>query len=163
MMQKRKFTTPVWWMLILGIIATAISMGILHYLQSQGLRMRWLAKLSLFYLPVIMFVEAVMYWTIRRRISYRRDAWNHLVLFTVAYVFNYGVRALIMAIFILHSPIAMRIPLFMRVAPYGQLGLFWVLVIVAHIFFARVLIKAFAKPLVEEVVESGNLLDDVLD
>ena len=162
-MRKRKFTTPFWWMLVMGIIASAISMGILYFLMSQGYRMGWLIRLSLFYLPVIMFVEAVMYWTIRTRITYRRDAWNHLILFTGAYVFNYVVRALIMAVFILHSPAAMRVASFMRTVSYGQMGLFWGLVIVAHVFFARVLIKAFAKPLVEEVVESGNLLDDVLD
>ena len=124
--------------------------------------MRWLTKLSLFYLPVIMFVEAVMYWTIRKRIIHRRDAWSHLLLFTGAYVFNYGVRLLVAAIFVLHYPIARRHS-FMRMSTYGQLWLFWGLVILAHVFFARVLIKAFAKPPVGEVVESGNLLDDVLD
>ncbi|MBN8850934.1 MAG: hypothetical protein BGO55_29455 [Sphingobacteriales bacterium 50-39] len=162
-MQKRKFTTPFWWMLVLGIIACTISTGILYFLVAKGYPMSWLTRLSLFYLPVIMFVEAVMYWTIRKRINYRRDAWNHLLLFTGAYVLNYIVRILLSALIILHSPAAMRMALYMRIANYGQLYLFWGLVIVAHVFFARVLIKAFAKPPVEEVVESGNLLDDVLD
>jgi len=162
-MQKRKFTTPAWWMLVMGIVACTISIGILYFLTSKGYPMNWLTRLSLFYLPVIMFVEAVMYWTIRKRIIHRRDAWNHLILFTGAYVFNFVLRALVTAIFILHSPVVMRRASFIRLSNYGQMGLFWGLVIVAHIFFARVLIKAFAKPPVEEVVESGNLLDDVLD
>jgi len=144
----------------MGIIAGVISTLILFFLQSRGFPMRWLTKLSLFYLPVIMFVEAAMYWTIRKRIIDRRDAWGHLILFTGAYFFNYGVRLLAAAILVLHYPIAMR-PSFMRITTYGQLWLFWGLVIAAHVFFARVLIKAFAKPPV--VVESGNLLDDVLD
>jgi len=147
----------------MGMVACTLSIGILYFLLLKGYPMNWLTRLSLFYLPVIMFVEAVMYWTIRRRITHRRDAWNHLILFTGAYVFNFVVRALVTAIFILHSPAAMRVPSFMRIATYGQLGLFWGLVIVAHVFFARVLIKAFGKPPMEEAVESGNLLDDVLD
>ena len=122
--------------------------------------MGWLTRLSLFYLPVIMFVEAAMYWTIRQRITHRRDAWNHLILFTGAYTFNFVVRGLVAAIYILHAPAATRIISYMRMAGYGQFYLFWGLVIIAHFFFARVLIKAFAKP---PVAESGNLLDDVLD
>jgi len=162
-MQKRKFTTPVWWMLALGIIACIISTGVLFFMMQMGYPMGWLAKLSLFYLPVIMFVEAVMYWTIRKRITHRSDAWRHLLLFTAAYAFNNVVWILVMAMLILHSRGPLWLNSNVRNAGYGRLYLFWGLVILAHVFFARVLIKAFAKPPMEEAVESGNLLDDVLD
>lgn len=162
-MVKRVFVTPFWWMLVMGIIGCCISMGILGYLARNGSPIKGLAKLSFFYLPVIMFVEGVMYWTIRRRITHRKDAWNHLLLFTGAYAVNFGVRAAMLAILILDPSAVPGAVFYMRMIGYGQLYFFWGLVLLAHFFFARVLVKAFAKPPVAEEGGEGHLLDDVLD
>lgn len=146
----------------MGVIACVMSISMLYLLMQYGAHLSMLTRMSLFYLPVIMFVEAAMYWTIRKRMTHRRDVWSHILLFTAAYALNFVVRVVVSMVFILHSSVVVSILPYMRAIGYGQLYLFWGLVVVAHVFFARVLIKAFAKGPVEEV-GGGNLLDDVLD
>jgi hypothetical protein len=157
-MLKKGFTTPVWWMIILGVVASAASIQTLHVWAGHDVEISALRRLSLFYLPLIMFVEAVMYWTIRKRIIYRRDAWCHIIVFTSAYVLSFLARFVMAAILVMHMPASRQI----RAISYVQIYFFWALILTAHIFFARVLIKAFAKQPAEQV-ENGNLLDDVLD
>jgi hypothetical protein len=154
---------PFWWMLVLGVVACAGSVWLIHFYQSLAgwtfvRRPRFI--LSFFYLPTIMFVESIMYWTIRRRISPGINAWTHIILFASAYVFSILTKALLIAYIYsgsFHMTTFLR--LLNNVYPY----VFWVMVIVAHVFFARVLMQAFAKPPGVDGPDSGNLLDDVLD
>lgn len=158
-MSRKEFRAPVWWLVIMGIIAAVASIQTLYVWTVRGVQIGMLVKGSLFYLPLIMFVEAVMYWTIRKRIHHRRDAWSHIIIFTGAYVLSFVARFAMGVILVMHMPVMLQI----RTMSYVQIYLFWGLVIVAHVFFARVLLRAFARPPVMEGVESGNLLDDVLD
>ena len=147
-------------MLVMGILTGAISAGSLSFLIRRGYPLRWSTGLSFFYLPAIMFVEALMYWTIRKRIVRRRDAWNHLILFSTAYVLNIIVRGVFNLFIVLHYRGMSDARTMNRILTW----VFWGIVITAHVFFVRVLIKVFSgQPPVEEAVETGNLLDDVLD
>ena len=146
-------------MLVAAIVAACVSLRTLFVWTVRGAEISMLVKMSLFYVPTILFIEAVMYWTIRKRMIVRKDAWTHIIMFIGAYILSFLIRLSMGAIVIMHMPLARQI----RTMAYAQIYLFWALVLIAHVFFARVLLKVFAKPTVEEVQENRNLLDDVLD
>jgi hypothetical protein len=152
-------------MLILGIVAGCWSAIMLHRLRllvtnPMGL---W-TEMSFFFLPAIMFVEAAMYWIVRRRIVYRKAAWGHILLFALAYSLHF--LGVYWDYFLLRIPGVWEMYVNNGSILYlAQLCLFWSLTLVAHIFFARVLIKAFSKPpaIQEGSIQPENMLDDVLD
>lgn len=97
---------------------------IFHSLHFEIRTLRQFGFSLLFLLwPGISFIEAIVYWRIRKRNLCRQDSWAHR----------------------------------------GQLFLTWVFIIIAHIFFVRVLRKHFSKeaPVEEMVLGPVNILDDV--
>lgn len=152
-------------MLILGIIASCLSgytLYAIHVLKLDfGISL--LFKLRFFFLPAIIFLESCMYWMVRKRNIYRKASWSHVWLFTAAYSTSF-----IKAIFIMfYSRVATKADLQSNVRAIAlvQACIFWGLMVLAHIFFARLLIKIFSRrPAVEqEVADPGNMLDDILD
>jgi hypothetical protein len=160
-MLKRSFTGPFWFMLVLGVVACGMSMVGIRNLQiyAQGHR---ISVLKFLYLPAIILIETIMYWMVRKRNSYRKASWCHLLLFTFAYLTPY-LEMLVIDVYLKSVPLV-NVVSFIRFANKLRLGIFWGVMMLAHIFFARVIIKSFSKPVVEEEggVKSENMLDDVL-
>ena len=102
--------------------------------------------------------EAILYWRLRKRNIYRRESWAHVLILVLAFVLP-----LLENVFILFLGKAVNISDVnkMRSTFYVQQGLYWALIVLAHIFFARVLIQCYSKS--SSVVEGDgvNLLDDV--
>jgi hypothetical protein len=111
-------------------------------------------------MPAIMLVEAMMYWIVRNRVVQRSDARRHVLFFTLAYLTPF-LKSLLF-FFAARSFSVRNMATFVNRVSLIQACLFWLVTIYAHIFFVRVLIKAFDRP-VAAAVESGNLLDDMLD
>jgi hypothetical protein len=156
-------------MLSLGVLSGGFS-GIVLYAWSQrpmpatpGYSPGAWQILSFFFMPAIMLVEAVMYWIVRNRIVRRSDARRHVLFFTLAYLSPF-LKSLLF--YFADNFFSMgNMATFVSRVNLVQMCLFWLVTIYAHVFFVRVLIKAFDRPV--EVAgrtgESAHMLDDVLD
>ena len=163
-MLHKNFTAPFWFMVVLGIVATCLSIYGLQMIRlyAPGYAMSTLSKVGFFFLPAIILIEAIMYWMVRKRNVYRKATWTHVILFAIAYFTPY-IKELLIVPYAVYT----RVPdvrSFMRSVTLGQICLFWGLTILAHIYFARTLIRIFAKQPAreEEPAQPENMLDDVL-
>ncbi|MDO6429847.1 hypothetical protein Q4E93_04595 [Flavitalea sp. BT771] len=163
-MLHRKFTAPFWFMLVLGTVATCLSIYGLRMISvyAPSYAMSALSKIALFFLPAIIFIEAIMYWMVRKRNVYRRATWTHVILFAIAY-FTPFIKEFLFMSYAVYAGVR-DVRSFMRSVTLGQICLFWGLTVMAHIYFARTLIRIFSKqPASEdEAAQPENMLDDVL-
>jgi hypothetical protein len=165
-MSKRNFTAAFWFMFVLGIIAASMSgyalYSLIHILP-LSYQMSLFYKMTFFFLPAIMLIEAMMYWIVRKKDIHRRTAWSHVLLFSFAYSTLF-LKELLFLFYDNFTPAADETS-YINYVNRGQIWLFWGLTVTAHIFFVRVLVKAFSKkPAVQqEAIPSENMLDDILD
>jgi len=163
-MLHKKFTAPFWFMLVLGMVATCLSIYGLQMIRvyAPTYVLSTLSKMGFFFLPAIIFIEAIMYWMIRKRNVYRRATWAHVILFAIAY-FTPFIKEFLFRSYAVYAAIR-DVRSFMRSVSLGQVCLFWGLTVLAHIYFARTLIKIFSKQPAsgEETAQPENMLDDVL-
>jgi hypothetical protein len=124
--------------------------------------MSTLSKMGFFILPAIIFIEAIMYWMVRKRNGYRRATWAHVLLFAFAY-FTPLIKSMLFVFYDAFTP-TQNFSSYERSVNLAQVCLFWGLTILAHIYFARTLIKIFSKQPAsgEENAQPENMLDDVL-
>jgi len=104
--------------------------------------------------------EAILYWRLRKRNIYRRESWGHVLILALAFVFP-----ALENIFILFLGNVLNISNIykMRSSYYVQQAIYWSLVVLAHLFFLRVVMQCYSKSSFVEEREgvSVNLLDDV--
>jgi len=165
-MSKKKFAAPFWFMLILGFIASCMS-GYAWYLYSlEPLSLKYSmlpqVQIRLFLMPAIIFVEVIMYWMIRKRNIYRRASWSHVLLFAFAFLTPF-LKSLLFVFYDNFTPTS-DMNSYIRFVSLGQICIFWGVMVLAHIFFVRLFVKAFSKQAViqQDAAESENMLDDVL-
>ena len=162
-MVKKKFTGPVWCMIILGVLSAGRNMLIFHSVHFEIRTLKEFGFSLLFFLwPAISFIEAIVYWRIRKRNLCRQDSWYHVLLFALAIYLLPIIRFVLITF--LRRNISRRYFLEIgNIVNWGQLFLTWVFIIIAHIFFVRVLRKYFSKdaPVKELVPGPVNILDEV--
>ena len=162
-MLHKKFTAPFWFMLALGFVATCLSMYGLRMIRvyAPAYVLSTLSMISFFFLPAIIFIEAIMYWMVRKRNVYRRAAWTHVILFAIAY-FTPFIKNMLFVFYDAFTPTP-NVSAYVQSINIAQVCLFWGLTILAHVYFAQTLIKVFSKqPASEEAAQPENMLDDVL-
>jgi len=163
-MLHKDFIAPFWFMLVLGIVATCLSTYGLQMIRvyAPSYELSTLRIIGFFILPAIIFIEAIMYWMVRKRNVYRKATWAHALLFAFAY-FTPFIKNMLFVFYDVFSPTP-NYSAFVRSGNLAQICLFWGLTILAHIYFARTLIRIFSKPPAseEETAQPGNMLDDVL-
>ncbi len=138
-------------MIILGVLSACWNMLMLFYALKVQLRSP--RRISVFLItllwPIISFIEAIVYWRIRRKNYCRQDSWTHVLLLGFAIFFLPVIRPFLIAFMKMH--IGERGFLKMENAVNdGLFILFWILIIIAHIFFVRVLRKHFFKKMLLE-------------
>ncbi len=161
---KRSFTGPVWLLLVLGLVQGMFAWGALQLISELYARRgspRLMSTVTIVYTliwPVILLLEALTYWLIRRKNKMKLLSWTHAVILSFAFVLNDFVIILI----ILHSPLVTV--MYTRGGRNAEMGMYWALVLLAHAAFVQVLILAYRKP--EPVKSEGggaeNILDDVI-
>jgi hypothetical protein len=161
---KRSFTGPVWLLLVIGLVQGLFAWGALQLISELYIRPGARTLISTFTIiytlmwPVILLLEAMTYWLIRRRNKMKLLSWTHAVILSFAFVLHDSVFILT----ILHSPLVAV--MYTRGGRNAEAAVYWALVLLAHAAFLQVLILAFRKP--EPVKSEGggaeNILDDVI-
>jgi hypothetical protein len=161
---QRSFTGPVWLLLIAGLLQAVFAWGILQlvwalYIPPGGTPS--IGAAIIFYTliwPVILLLEALVYWVIRRRNKVSLLSWTHAVIFCFAFLLN----DIVFLLTVTHSPLVGG--MHTRGGRNVLAGVFWALVILAHAAFLQVLILAFRKdkPVGKEGGGTENILDDVV-
>lgn len=161
-MPKTDYTAPFRGMLIIGLFYTALNLltsYVIEIVERQDFVNAPFVITSILWMTLY-FGEAVMYWRLRKKNVYRRDSRIHVWVIAIAVILP-----LVKGIFVawldrLSGGLSMGTVL---TIDYLQLGAFWVLQVVGHTFFVRVLVKCFKKgvEVTEEVPETMNILDDV--
>ena len=164
-MLQRNFTAPAWFMLFLAIFSAGLAIFALRSVRiyAPNFQMTLLFKSRFFFLPAIALLEACMYWMVRKRNIYRKASWTHIWLYATAYSTPFVKEFLFLFYTKFAAMSEMRYSI--RVFTMVQLCIFWGLMVLAHIFFARLLIRIFSKrPAVQQAAaEPVNMLDDILD
>ena len=111
--------------------------------------------------PAIFLGEAIVYWLLRQRNSFRALSWAHCVIFILAFLLNILFALILTSQYRRVSVAEIRVN--RRIMMHEQQYFFWGLVILAHLAFVAVLANCFRKA--APVTENGgqeNLLDDVV-
>ena len=160
---KRSFTGPVWLLLVIGLVQGFFAWGVLQLISELYLSRHtpMISTVTIVYTlmwPVILGVEAFVYWMIRRRNRAQVLSWTHGVIFCFAFLLN----GFIYLLETLHSP--MVSVMYTRGGRIARVAVFWALVLLAHAAFVQVLILAYRKsePVKSEGGGAGNILDDVI-
>jgi hypothetical protein len=160
---KRSFTGPVWLLLTFGLIEGVFAWGVLQLISELYLTRGTplISTATVVYTlmwPVILLLEALTYWLIRRRNKMKLLSWTHAVILSIAFVLHDSVFMLT----ILHSPLVAV--MHTRGGRNAEAGMYWALIVLAHAAFVQVLILAFRKREGMKKEEGGtkNILDDVI-
>ena len=111
---------------------------------------------------VLVAIDAVLYWSIRKTNIYRRDSLIHIFLFSFALITPYlrewsfeGYH---------HTLFGEDIVSFMRFVNMAQFFAFWISLILGHALFIKLLVKSRSRRSdgIPEEADPRNLLDDVL-
>lgn len=147
----------------MGVIAVCLTGLVLYailWTSPSGFHVGWWRRISFFFLPAIMLAEAFIYWIVRKRNTLRRDTWNHVLIFGLAYA-TVIVKMLLIAYLAINYRKEQALSI-MRIVNLAQTCIFWGLIIVAHIFFVRLLMRAsLEKPAAQQTTPSENVLDDI--
>lgn len=165
---KRSFTGPFWLLLVFGLLQVlSISYWLYEYFGSVSnsfLRSQLtMARLAgLFMWPAIILGEALVYWLIRQRNSFRALSWAHTVIFILAFLVN----IFISFVATMHYRVVdVNDRVNQQNVARQQQYLFYGLVLLAHLAFVAMLANCFRKmPPAEEGAGQGqeNILDDVV-
>ena len=156
-------------LLVFGILQLLIDSTILHSFFESNLSASAQSLLSpmlmvrIFIWPLISMAEALVYWLIRRRNSFRALSWAHIVIYILAFLLNIFF-ATVMGMYFRNTDSASEYRINRLIRMHEQQYIFWALVILAHLAFVAMLANCLRKP--ELVATKGdgreNILDDVI-
>jgi len=139
-MKKRDFTQPFWWVVVLGVFYVLSTGATLLFGKPEDGGVGF-GVLSLAWVGVLAG-EAVLYWRIRKRNEARKESWAHVV--TLAFTFLVPVfrGAMVEAFFgeVFGEQIGKEMTDYFS---WEKTAVYWTLMALAHVFFGRVLWKAF--------------------
>lgn len=166
---KRTFTAPFWGIVILEILYISLALFAIYYVEMMRTRYPELAVgyhiMSFMIIKNLVWVgvlsgEAILYWRLRKRNICRRESWAHVLILTLVFVLP-GLENVFIMLF--GNVLKINGINKMRSAYYVEQGLYWALVLLAHVFFVRVLVKCFKKSVeaAEGAPATMNILDDI--
>lgn len=152
---KKSYTTPVWWIGFIILVELCFSIASIFTLRKamevrsmfgeEQMRRVYLTNLISFgIIVVVLLAEAITYWKIRKRITRKSFVWGHIGGLLLAFIIVpllYTVSVALISANSIPDDFTRR----MSIAGNIRIGLFWTLLVVAHICFVRVLIDAFKK------------------
>jgi hypothetical protein len=162
-MQKKSFTAPFWYLIILGIASAGVSGYAIHQLSlaMPDYPIPPLFKVVRFSWSVIVFGEAVIYWKIRKMNPYRKTSWVHVLLFTAAFLTPLY-RPFLKSVMDSHYSLAATAEM-MKAVKQAEMDVFYILLLLAHGFFASLLIKCYnGRRFGPTISDSGDILDNEL-
>ena len=165
-MRKKTIVGPFWVMLVIGIIDALYNYAIYkHGVQSLRSNMAVSIKrmLLLYLWPTLLISESVLYWIVKRRIIYPKQAWVHVSCMLFCFI----AYPLIIVFVVRYFNEFLSVNKRNGIAPTVYNILFytyWASMVVGTAFFVMVLKKSFARPVVTPWdPDPVNLLDDVLN
>jgi hypothetical protein len=161
-MRKKYYTAPFRGMLIIGSFYTALfflTSYVIEFVKRRDFINASLIITSILWMTLY-FGEAVVYWRLRKMNIDRRESKIHVWLMAIAVVLPLAKGMLVALLDRLPGGLSMETAI---TIDYVQLGVFWVLQVVGHTFFLRVIVKHFKKSVgaIKEASETMNLLDDI--
>jgi len=163
---KKSFLGAFWVLVIVGVwqlmIAAAVTQIYWKYM-ARTLGRDVLPRLSLagiFIFPVLVLLEAGVYWAIRRRNRYYALSWAHSGITAAAFLLNIAWAFLLRSS--RHGALSTASRIQWVILAREQRYLFWALVAVAHLAFFAVLANCARKEDTAPATVTGeNLLDDI--
>ncbi len=146
-MGKKSYNAPFWVMLSVSVILSCVyivSLIYVHKLMATGKYGQLKLNIWVMILPVLLWIETVLYRVIRKRIKNRFYVWAHIVLAIIGFI-------IVPAIFYVLTLVQSRLltPAEYRVRrPKIELArfcAFWFLFIISHTFFITTIVKSFRK------------------
>ena len=162
-MLKKNFIVPAIFMLTLGITYLASAA---YYLIKMLGRFSYDSRIAIIIFvsslvwPILMLVEAWLYWRIRNRNLLRKASWAHCCLIAFGYL-SFFIKGWIVE-YIDSYKAQIALANFIHTVYQVQITLFWLATIGGHSLFIRVLVKARAQKHVQVITDPANLLDDAL-
>jgi hypothetical protein len=112
--------------------------------------------------PSILLVEVIIYYFIRRRIANRKFVWLHLLFSLFAFILLWGLYAIVLFTFFSNIT-AERYEYYFRLIQKIQGYVFWISVLIGHIFFVITIVFSFSKKEVFDPEADGDFLSELPD
>ena len=163
-MLKKPYTTPCWFMLLLAIFS--VGMIIFHshgygHMGAMGLMTRPSRLIVPYLWPLLMFIEAIIYWRIRKTNVYHRESWLHVLLFFFAYL-TPNIKEWIFELYDQGLTPHWELVKFIRTVTVIQVLAFWASLILAHVIFIQMLTRLrIQEQNKQDTNDTNNILDDI--
>lgn len=135
-MQPKPFLAPVWLLSIAGLFQCILNLVVFKF-QLKGFVYTPVFIFFLLLWPGIAFIEAIVYWLIRKRITERRWVWTHVIFLFFALV----MLRLLMTVTLIVGSYTGNAATVIQLTNKLDTYLFWSCVIIGHIFFVVALVK----------------------
>jgi len=156
---KRAFIAPVRLLLLLGAL-TIFDPDRNRHLGAMELLVHRRPSSCHWALPLSIFIEAIVYWRISNRNKDRSSSWAHLLFLAVACATIY-LRDWIYYSFVNGGPPSEEFSRLVWISNLVEPFVFWILMVLAHLFFVKVLLNARATRV--DISDPLDLLDDAAD
>lgn len=158
---RKNYITPCWLMLLPATVIFYNAYRVVH-LGAVGLMRHRQRGVPPYIWLLLILIEAILYWRIRKVNIYRKDSLTHIFLFAFAFITPY-LREWIFEAYDDGFTFGLDVAQFVRLGNIGQMLAFWAALILGHVLFIRLIIKArLPKSTDSQKADPQNLLDDVL-
>lgn len=156
--KSKPWMLPFWFMLGIAIIGGLEELFVFITTFKFG-KSKYLLLFLIW--PSVLFVETIVYWLIRKKITERKWVWAHLLFSLFAFVLLWILYFLVSAVFFYTNRglLTENIVLLNKIKLYC----FWSGIVVGHIFFIVAIVRSFSVKNSLLPDHTDDLLDEVAD
>lgn len=143
-MQSKAWYTPFWFMVCIMIVAIVQSLILLDIILKATVNVVTSPTMYIVVLwPLLLLVEAIIYWVIRKRLKERKWVWAHLLFSLVGFVLIRVLSVLAFIIIDFYGTLPSQATYFLmnRIEIYS----YWSCVSIAQIFFIIAVVRNYSN------------------
>jgi glucan phosphoethanolaminetransferase (alkaline phosphatase superfamily) len=158
--QSKPWYTPIW--VMIGVMILTCIKNLILIKFTVHTTVNDLPGIFLFFLilwPLLLLVEVIIYWVIRKRIKERKWVWAHLLFSLLAFVLLFILRFLIYFFVDAYSPDPGHtiIRYLNNMEFYG----FWSSLVIGHVFFIIAIIRSRSGNSAQLPPDDNDLLSEI--
>jgi hypothetical protein len=159
--RSKPWMLPFWFMAAILIVTLLQNLFLYRTIVKYGSGVPGNVLFFLLMWPVILLIETVVYWWLRKRIAQRRWVWAHLLFSLLAFILVRLLQVIVLfwaQLNYLNTSYDSFYPLINKIEIYC----FWGSVAVGHIFFIIAIVRSFSyKNAVASSQEANDFLNEL--
>lgn len=157
--KTRPWNTPVWVMVSILIVSCLQSLILLKVtVPLTNGEITGTVLFNMLFWPLLILVDAIIYWMIRKRIMERKWVWAHLLFSLFAFVLLMIIRLAISFLAITHNLDGGRASIRLMNTIEGYC--FWGSIITGHVFFIVAIVRIYSGNSPQQPPDDNDLLSE---